>query len=118
MITFTLYENVDINAEPNSEYVKEFKNDDLVERINNLKTELPTYERLSPSPLSLIEKLGRLQMEINQDTEKATLYLINSVLINFLVYRDLLRHGGMDNNFQVRYESDLDKLEELFNRLN
>ncbi|ELU1680206.1 hypothetical protein SBP32_004279 [Vibrio parahaemolyticus] len=114
MITF--YENVDINTPIEPIFLESFKVTDLIERIQSLEEVLPKYKNLSPSPMDIIEKLGKIDWFGRCRSEQNNLFLINSVLINFHVYLEIAKRLDLDKWYQAAYESDLSKLNELINR--
>ncbi|HHX8402859.1 TPA: hypothetical protein ACVOYP_002357 [Vibrio alginolyticus] len=111
---------VDINKKPEITETNELSFRDFNERLTAMLDLLPLIERfkLEPEVSSVIRRIERANLEQAYFNQKADVYFINSILINFESYLDtLLNMEKLDNEWALKYKNDVEKLDELANRL-
>ena len=116
----TSWEEVDINKKPEITETNELSFLDFNERLTAMLDLLPLIEsfKLEPEVSSAIRRLERADLERAYFNQKADVYFINSILINFEAYLDtLLNMEKLDNEWASKYRNDVEKLNELANRL-
>ncbi|HFQ4829218.1 hypothetical protein [Vibrio alginolyticus] len=116
----TLWEEVDIDNEPEITKTNELSFRDFNERLNAMSGLLPLVEsfKLEPEVSNVIRRIERTDLERAYFNQKADVYFINSILINFEAYLEiLLNMKKLDNEWAFKYRNDVEKLNELARRL-
>ncbi|EIV8503602.1 hypothetical protein V4F55_001003 [Vibrio parahaemolyticus] len=116
----TSWKEVDINKKPEITETNELSFRDFNERLTAMLDLLPLIERfkLEPEVSSVIRRIQRADLEQAYFNQKADVYFINSILINFEAYLDtLLNMEKLDNEWACKYKNDVEKLDELAKRL-
>ncbi|WOO29115.1 hypothetical protein R1T29_07960 [Vibrio parahaemolyticus] len=114
------WEDVDIYSEPEEAAINELSLDDTIERLNALASVLPKFNRyeLKPPVISTVENIKELDLNQAFVDQKADIYFVNSILINFEVYLNMLvKMDSLDNEWLSKYKNDVEKLNVLENRL-
>ncbi|AVF60142.1 hypothetical protein HYO22_16490 [Vibrio parahaemolyticus] len=116
----TPWEEVDINNKPEIAETNELSFSDFNERLTAMLGLLPLIERfkLEPEVSNVLRRIERADLERAYFNQKSDVYFINSILINFEAYLDtLFNMEKLDNEWASKYRNDVEKLNELANRL-
>ncbi|MEW2838662.1 hypothetical protein WMQ42_05640 [Vibrio diabolicus] len=116
----TPWVEVDINNRPEITETNLLSFRDFNERLNAMLDLLPLVERykLEPEVSNVIRRIKRADLKRAYFNQKADVYFINSILINFEAYLEiLLNMEKLDDEWASKYQNDVEKLNELANRL-
>ncbi|HHF2952147.1 TPA: hypothetical protein ACVO4Z_000215 [Vibrio alginolyticus] len=116
----TPWEEVDINNKPEITKTNELSFRDFNERLTAMLDLLPLIDsfKLEPEVSNVIRRIERADLERAYFNQKADVYFINSILINFEAYLEiLLNMEKLDNKWACKYKNDVEKLNELARRL-
>lgn len=116
----TPWEEVDINNRPETTETNLLSFRDFSERLNAMLDLLPFVEhyKLEPEMSNVIRRIKRADLERAYFNQKADIYFINSILINFEAYLEiLLNTEKLENEWASRYRNDVENLNELAKRL-
>ncbi|HHX8460922.1 MULTISPECIES: hypothetical protein [Vibrio harveyi group] len=116
----TPWEEVDINNRPETTETNLLSFRDFSERLNAMLDLLPLVERykLEPEVSDVIRRIKRADLERAYFNQKEDVYFINSILINFEAYLEiLLNMEKLENEWASRYRNDVENLNELAKRL-
>ncbi|MCR9793490.1 hypothetical protein P3709_05270 [Vibrio parahaemolyticus] len=116
----TPWEEVDINNKPEIAETNELSFSDFNERLTAMLGLLPLIERfkLEPEVSNVLRRIERADLERAYFNQKSDVYFINSILISFEAYLDtLFNMEKLDNEWASKYRNDVEKLNELANRL-